>query len=303
MSFEHVFNKMDVSADPFAMCELHGKCDLGLGRRTGSTLHYILAGHGEIILYDKPTVEVSPGSLVLIPALQRHTLRSYGQPGAFLPQCQPAELKLAQFITGEETGNSGGLLAICSEINVGLRGIDDLIDLVRQPLVEDIGTDGGAAASLERLLAELSSPALGSRALVRALLLECMIHLLRGRLQSGDSGLGWMTALSDERLWAALQAMLESPGSDHSVESLAGAAGMSRSSFAERFAVVHEGGPMSLLRDLRMKQACILLEQSDLPVKRIADQVGFKSRSAFTRTFEGMTGMSPGAFRTAAQTS
>jgi transcriptional regulator GlxA family with amidase domain len=54
---------------------------------------------------------------------------------------------------------------------------------------------------------------------------------------------------------------------------------------------------MELLRDLRMKRAGYLLEKTDLPVKRVAELVGFASRSAFTRAFEANTGQSPRDFR------
>jgi AraC-like DNA-binding protein len=58
---------------------------------------------------------------------------------------------------------------------------------------------------------------------------------------------------------------------------------------------------MTLLRDLRMHLAASLLTQSDLPVKRIAELAGFQSRSAFTRTFESATGLSPRSFRAEAK--
>jgi AraC-like DNA-binding protein len=95
--------------------------------------------------------------------------------------------------------------------------------------------------------------------------------------------------------------MLDQPGHPHTVESLADVAGMSRSSFAERFSEAYGSGPMTLLRDLRMHLAASLLTQSDLPVKRIAELAGFQSRSAFTRTFESTTGMSPRGFRAEAK--
>jgi transcriptional regulator GlxA family with amidase domain len=124
-----------------------------------------------------------------------------------------------------------------------------------------------------------------------------MIHLLRKRLLAHDPALNWMAALIDEGLWNALRVMLDRPGHPHRVESLAAVAGMSRSSFAERFSAAYGSGPMNLLRDLRMNLAGSLLEQSELPVKRIDELVGFQSRSAFTRTFESVTGKSPRAFR------
>ena len=59
--------------------------------------------------------------------------KSVGQ----FPICYPAELKLKQFLLNCEPAKpEGKLLAICSRVNVGLRGVDDLVDLVREPIVE-----------------------------------------------------------------------------------------------------------------------------------------------------------------------
>jgi len=54
---------------------------------------------------------------------------------------------------------------------------------------------------------------------------------------------------------------------------------------------------MELLRELRMHRAASLLVRTDLPVKRVAEIIGFRSRSAFTRTFTDAMGMSPRHFR------
>jgi AraC-like DNA-binding protein len=302
MSFEHVFNELEIAAEPFALCELQGRCDMGLGRRSGATLHYVLAGRGEIAFRGRPPVGVKRGTLILVPALLSHTLRSFGEPGRPLPDCQPAELDLMRHLqTGDETDNAGKLLAVCSDVKVGLRGVGGLVDLVREPIVEEVAAENALSAPVDRLLRELSAPTLGSQAMVRALLLECMIQLLRKRLQARDPALNWMAALIDEGLWSALRHMLDQPGHPHTVESLADVAGMSRSSFAERFSEAYGSGPMTLLRDLRMHLAASLLTQSDLPVKRIAELAGFQSRSAFTRTFESTTGMSPRGFRAEAK--
>lgn len=250
----------------------------------------------------RPPVGVKRGTLVLVPALLSHTLRSFGEPGRPLPDCHPAELDLMRHLqTGDEADSAGKLLAVCSDVKVGLRGVGGLVDLVREPVVEEVATDSALSAPVDRLLRELSAPTLGSQAMIRALLLECMIQLLRKRLQARDPALDWMAALIDERLWSALRLMLDRPGHPHTVESLADVAGMSRSSFAERFSEAYGSGPMTLLRDLRMHLAASLLTQSDLPVKRIAELAGFQSRSAFTRAFESTTGMSPRSFRAEAR--
>ena len=302
MSFEHVFNELEIDAEPFALCELQGRCELGLGRRSGATLHYVLAGRGEILFHGRPPIGVERGTLVLVPALHTHTLRSFGDPGHPLPDCHPAELDLVRHLQiGEQADTSSKLLAVCSNVRVGLRGVGSLVDLVREPIVEQVASDAAISAPVDRLLRELSAPTLGSRAIIRALLLECIIQLLRKRLQARDQELNWMAALIDERLWSALRLMLDKPSHPHSVESLADVAGMSRSSFAAWFSDAYGSGPMQLLRDLRMHLAASLLTQTELPVKRIAELAGFQSRSAFTRTFESATGMSPRSFRAEAR--
>ena len=296
MSFEHVFNDMVIEADPFALCELQGQCALGLGSQTGATLHYILAGAGELIFQGAPSIKVSEGSLVLVPTLLSHTLRSFGDAGHPIPDCHPAELDLALHL-GKGAAAQGTLLAVCSQMTVSLRGAGGLIDLIRQPIVEAISPDDPIAATISQLLNELSAPTTGSRAMIRAILLQCMIHLIRRRLSARDPALNWMAALIDESLWASLQQMLDRPGYPHTVESLAETAGMSRSTFAARFSAAYGTGPMELLRDLRMNFAASLLKESQLPVKRIAELSGFQSRSAFSRTFTSATGLSPHDFR------
>lgn len=131
--------------------------------------------------------------------------------------------------------------------------------------------------------------------------MQCMIAMLRERLASQDAAFQWMAALADPSVWNALRLMLDAPGDPHTVESLADSVRMSRSAFAKRFAAAYGSGPMELLRELRMRRAGVLLRDTDLPVKRIAEMVGFASRSAFTRAFEGQAGLSPRAFRTAQQ--
>ena len=130
---------------------------------------------------------------------------------------------------------SGQLTALCAHITVGLRGVHDVIDLIREPMIENVSSPSHLRPALQALLAELSDPGLGSRAMIRALLMQCVIDMLRKRLSKNGSALRWMAALADPSMWNALKAMLDAPGDDHSVESLANIVGMSRATFAKRF--------------------------------------------------------------------
>ncbi len=299
MSYEHVFDELEISTEPFALCELRGACDLGLEGDSAATLHYILSGEGEITIRGHSAVRVSVGDLVLVPALRSHALHSFGETTDPMPECKPAALKLAHILeeSGEQTETKSQLVALCAHINVGLRGARDLISLIREPLLERVRADSVMKTPLNALLQEISNPRLGSRAMIRMLLTQCMIELLRRRIIAQDERLGWMAALKDQLVWDALRAMLDSPGDPHTVDSLAAIVGMSRSAFAKRFSDSYGSGPMDLLRDLRMKMAGSLLRDTAMPVKRIAEIVGFSSRSAFSRMFEIKTGQSPREFR------
>jgi len=87
---------------------------------------------------------------------------------------------------------------------------------------------------------------------------------------------------------------------DHTVDSLAKAAAMSRSAFAERFAAAFERSPMSLVHHVRMQRAHQLLTQNgSLSIEEVANRVGYSSRSHFSRAFKNHHGVSPTACRVA----
>jgi AraC-like DNA-binding protein len=54
---------------------------------------------------------------------------------------------------------------------------------------------------------------------------------------------------------------------------------------------------MMYLRRYRIRQACELLETTDLSIMQVALKVGFSESAHFTRTFQREVGMTPRAFR------
>jgi AraC-like DNA-binding protein len=267
---DRILNALEISAEPFAICALEGVCSLGLGRHPRPTLHYVLGGRGVLSVQGAAPLELAPGRLVLVPALQRHVARGEG---------------------------TGGMVVLCSTLSLGLRGTHGLIDLLRAPLSLDVETSPVAAQAMAALVAEMEQERPGQRAMVRALLLQCLIEMLRARLMAGDPRVTWLAALADPGLWRGLRAMLDAPGAPHTLESLAQAAGMSRSRFAARFQAAYGQGAMTLLRDLRLARAAQMLVERRAPVDQVARAVGFQSRSAFSRAFVAMWGTTPSAFR------
>lgn len=81
------------------------------------------------------------------------------------------------------------------------------------------------------------------------------------------------------------------------VEDIADYVGVSRSHLFRSFETVLKQSPKEYLTNFRMKQACYLLEHSDLSITAIANSLGFDNSLYFSKTFHKQKGMSPKEFR------
>lgn len=292
---DRILNTLEISAEPFALCALEGICSMGLGRNPRTTLHYVLGGRGVLSVQGAEPLVLAPGHLVLVPASLSHSLNNRGGAQAGLAACRPAGLDLEAHVARGE--GEGVMVVLCASVSLGLRGTHGLVDLLRVPLCLDVAASPVAAQAMSALVAEMGTERPGQRAMVRALLLQCLIEMLRKRLAVNDPAVTWLAALADPGLWRGLRAMLDEPGAPHSLDSLAELAGMSRSRFAARFQAAYGQGAMTLLRDLRLARAAQMMIERRLPVDQVARAVGFRSRSAFSRAFVAKWGASPRAFR------
>jgi AraC-like DNA-binding protein len=89
--------------------------------------------------------------------------------------------------------------------------------------------------------------------------------------------------LSDARIARALKVMHERPLQRWSVDALADVAGMSRSSFCERFAMLVGRSPLRYQNEWRLNLARDMLIARDGRVGEIALRVGYGSEAAFSR--------------------
>lgn len=282
---------------PFALCELRGDCSIDLGVRPYAVLHYVLSGEATVNIGRGVEVDISPGSVVLAPAFLTHAFHVSGANGGTTESLQLDGLD--RVVIGHELGGRP-LWAICGKLEVAYRGMGGALSLLRSPIVENLPPDDRARRALDEFVYELSHPTIGTRALAESLLQQCVILLLRRRRRSKDPSLRWIDGVADETLWPALEAMLDNPSAPHDVENLATRCALSRSVFAERFGDAFGRGPIDVLRTIRMTRAADLLTRTELPVKRVAEMVGFASRSYFSRAFSQEFGASPSRFRVSA---
>lgn len=109
------------------------------------------------------------------------------------------------------------------------------------------------------------------------------------------------TAVTDPRIAAAVEGVLNDPGADWTIERLSRAAAMSRATFLRHFGQETGTTVGAFLSRARIMAAAELLTTTDATVATIAAQVGYQSESAFSRAFRAEVGTTPARFRRAQQ--
>lgn len=148
--------------------------------------------------------------------------------------------------------------------------------------------------TLDMLDAELERTGIGSSLMIKHLADILLLQALRAyAARSEPDDLGWIGALVDRHIGSALALMHADPGRRWSVAELASAVGLSRSSFAARFTKLVGSPPLDYLLRWRMQRARLALRQNDLPIGRLAADLGYASESAFGNAFKRVVGCSP----------
>jgi AraC-like DNA-binding protein len=150
---------------------------------------------------------------------------------------------------------------------------------------------------LELLQNELCEPRPGGLLIAEHLAHMMLVQVLRQHLAQGLSGgVGWLFALADKQMNAALSAMHKEPANFWTVEKLAQCAGMSRSNFASKFKQSVGESPMEYLTRWRMMLAGNRLQTTGDTISVIALSLGYESESAFGKAFRRVMGCSPRQF-------
>lgn len=106
-------------------------------------------------------------------------------------------------------------------------------------------------------------------------------------------GIGWLFALADRQMAAAISAMHEKPSYRWTLQALAQRAGMSRTAFTLKFKATVGSSVMDYLARWRMLLAADRLENSSDPISVMALSLGYESESAFSTAFKRVMGCSP----------
>ena len=151
--------------------------------------------------------------------------------------------------------------------------------------------------TVQALASEMEEQAPGSEVVASRLAEVLFIQVLRAHIASGpEHNKGWLRAIFDPQIGAALSAIHDRVNTPWTVESLAEAAGLSRSAFAARFKELLGQTPLEYVTEWRMQKAIQLLERRDKKLPEVARLVGYESDAAFSKAFKRVVRANPSEY-------
>jgi AraC family transcriptional activator of mtrCDE len=291
-----LLRNLAVNPEPFALCHLDSGWRVLLPAQPGVVFHFVLKGKGSVRDPNGRCTEVAPNSAIIIPSCSRHSLETKGEVGHELQIDKPPEgTGICQIVAGSNVEHD--MIVACGRINARYGDAVGLFDHLRSLLIVDMSGVSNVESLFDEILDEQAKNAPGCEVIVASLMMQVIVYMFRLLETESNGSLPWLSALQDERLARAIDSIFENPGANHSVESLAADAGMSRSAFAEHFSTAFSRSPINFVNHVRMEHAGRMLYDGAFSIDQIANRVGFSSRSHFSQLFKKHTGQSPTDYR------
>jgi AraC-like DNA-binding protein len=244
-------------------------------------------------------IQVEDGDIVLFPTGHPHSL--YDDPASPLTRLVHLDYNPQRGIQVVASGGEGPKpLLLCGAFHFEYP--HDFPLLHRLPkLIHIPGAQGRLEQSFADivylLVRESASQQPGAEVVQRRLTELLFIQVIRLWIdQQANTSIGWVGALRDQPISAALSLIHQSPERRWKVQDLAEAAALSRSSFSARFTELVGEPPMAYLTRWRMLRAKRLLK-NEVRIETIAERLGYESEAAFRKAFKREIGIPPAQYR------
>jgi len=258
----------------------------------------VLKGECWLAIDEQSPILLEKGDFVFLPTTPNFTLSSDLETKPVLISAETYSEHIAERRHGDQMSEPSVLLQggyfICDPVN-------ESVLLSFLPVLIHIRSSDAGINGITQIIKLIEKEA-GSENIGRELILERLVEiLLLEALRSTDfdrnlQKIGLLAGLRDSQLAIALKTIHADVSRNWSVSELGKQAGMSRSSFADRFAKIVGITPIEYLLQLRMALAKKMLCREKRSVSEVAFAVGYNSASAFSIAFRRSTGTSPGAF-------
>jgi AraC-like DNA-binding protein len=268
---------------------------------TKDSMFHVLSSGGAYLQVEgeTETIRLEDGDVVLFPMGHPHSL--YDDPTSPLTRLihldyNPQRGHQIDYGVGEEPK----LLLLCGAFHFEYPHDFPLLQHLPK-LIHIHGAQGhleqGFTDMIRLIARESASQQLGSEVMLKRLTELLFIQVIRLWIaQQAEASIGWVGALRDQPISAALGLIHQSPERRWKVQELAAAAALSRSAFSARFTELVGEPPMTYLTRWRMLRATRLLK-NEVRTETIADLLGYESEAAFRKAFKREIGIPPAQYR------
>lgn len=261
--------------------------------------HFVLAGEVQLTLENGDVARLPSGTIALLPFGAAHRLGGARGSRAMTTDELGVDER-SGFYRLRIGGDGAAARIVCCTLHFDNPVASAL--LLGLPELITIAAGEAEDAILRQLFAMMDSETrlgrIGAATVVTRLVDIAVIRVLRSWLEVAEPPeTGLKTAIRDPRIGAALAAIHRAPDRPLSIERLAQIAGLSRTVFTERFKRALGTSPGRYVSDWRITVARSLLQSSSLSIKAIAEWLGYKSESSFSRAFKKSAGIPPSRMR------
>ncbi len=268
--------------------------------------HYVIEGRMTAQIPNKAPVEVEAGEVIIFPHNDGHLLGSDLDlppvPSRQVVRVSPEGLSVIR-----HGGGGARTRVVC-----GFLGCDRLdgnpLAAALPPILHFDARRGSAASwirsSFEFAADEIAARRAGSGTVLEKLSELLFVETLRHYVETlPDEQTGWLAGLKDGFVSRTLGLLHRRVAHHWTVDDLGREVGLSRSALADRFTRLIGEPPMHYLARWRIQLAAQQLRNSDAPLARIAEEVGYDSEAAFNRAFKRHFGVPPATWRKKASAS
>lgn len=263
--------------------------------------HYVVEGRLAAQIPNEKPVEIGAGEVVIFPHNHAHLLGSHlDVPPVPVSQvvCVPPEGGLWVIRHG---GGGEPTRIVCGFLGCDRLEGNPLADALPPVLRFDVRQGSAAAwmkSAFEFAANEIATRRAGSETVLAKMSELLFVEALRRYIEGlPQEQTGWLAGVKDPFVSRALSLLHGCLAREWTVDELGRQVGLSRSALADRFTRLIGEPPMRYLARWRIQVAAHQLRNSDAPLARIAEQVGYESEAAFNRAFKRSLGVPPATWR------
>jgi AraC-like DNA-binding protein len=263
-------------------------------------LHLVVEGSPFLRMPNGKWTRLGQGDVVFLPRGLRHALADHPdraiRPLTDFPR---EEISDQTYRLSAGGGGSRTIMACCS-VRFNEPTLHPLLNLMPPILLVRQATvsDPTLPALLDAMAAEVIGQRIGAATILTRLADVVITRVVRMWAEHRhDDTTGWLAAITDPKIGRVLAAIHRRPTIWWTVDSLARAAGMSRSMFCERFSAIMGLAPGRYVAQWRMRIASVWLSRERVTVAIAAERLGYESEAAFSRAFKRVVGIPPSSLK------